>query len=150
VLVDLSALVQMNGRARCRVLGGVSVHQEPHSADREPTKTVGISGREHVIGAAVAGGIRCDHRGRNRERAAGARRMGGEAPAAMQAGEWAVESSVLFEPSSSVGLSRIFLAHSAGSIWTEWAVPGLRLKDGDREPAQRRRATENEARATCS
>jgi hypothetical protein len=25
-------------------------------------------------------------------------------------------------------LSRIFLAHSAGSIWTEWAVPGLRLK----------------------
>ena len=35
---------------------------------------------------------------------------------------------MLFEPSSSVGLSRISVAHSAGSIWTEWAVPGVRLK----------------------
>ena len=49
---------------------------------------------------------------------------GGAAPAAMLSGEWAVESPVLFEPSSSVGLSRISVAHSAGSIWTEWAVPG--------------------------
>jgi transposase-like protein len=36
----------------------------------------------------------------------------------------AVESSVLFEPSSSVGLSRISVAHSAGSMWAEGAVPG--------------------------
>jgi hypothetical protein len=35
---------------------------------------------------------------------------------------------VLFEPSSSVGLSPISVAHSAGSMWAEWAVPGLRLK----------------------
>jgi hypothetical protein len=40
-----------------------------------------------------------------------------------------------------VGLTRISVAHSAGSIWTEWAVPG-EAKDGDREPAQRRQAAE--------
>jgi hypothetical protein len=53
---------------------------------------------------------------------------------------------VLFEPSSSVGLSRISVAHSAGSIWTEWAVPGLRLETVTASLHSVVRATENEAR----
>jgi len=35
----------------------------------------------------------------------------------MSAREWAFESSGLFEASCSVGLSRIPVAHSTGSIW---------------------------------
>ncbi len=41
---------------------------------------------------------------------------------------------MLFEPSSSVGLSRISVAHSAGSIGRNGLCQG-EAKDGDREPA---------------
>jgi hypothetical protein len=52
---------------------------------------------------------------------------------------------VLFEPSSSVGLSRISVAHLPVRFGRNGLCQG-EAKDGDRESAQRRRATESEAR----
>jgi hypothetical protein len=117
-------------------------HQRVPGEGQPPVSTLRLSARRSFRVSWIPAGLlrptelasatATSSRGDPKKSAAPARNPGGgEAPAATLARERTVESSRPFEPSWRMGLSRIRVAHSAGSIWAEWAVPGS-AHGGDR------------------